>query len=329
MTARRRLVGKLIAALLGAASLAASPAALAQGADFPSRPMRLVVPYPPGASTDLISRAIAEEAGKRLGQPIVVENRPGGGTVVGTQAVRNAPADGYTLMFQAASLLSNTYIMKNPGYKLSDFTPVTMLSDAAYVMLVPSKLPVKSLAEFVAHAKANPGKMNYASLGRGTRTFVLPYRLGRAAGLDWTEITFKGTAEAAQSVMSGDVQAYFSTQAFASTQTGSDKLRLVAITSEKRVDFLPDLPTFKELGYPDVTDQTWYALFMRSETPKPILDKMRAVLADAMRSDAMKDALKVNGLSPYDGTLEAFPAKMDAELARFIKEAKELGIEPQ
>jgi len=303
--------------------------ALAQDSNFPSRPLRIVVPYPPGASTDLISRAIAEEAGRRLGQSIVIENKPGGGTVVGTQAVRNAPADGYTLMFQAASLLSNTYILKQPGYKLADFTPVTMLSDAAYVMLVPSRLPVRTLGEFVAYAKSNPGKLNYGTLGRGTRTFILPYRFGLAAGLEWTEISFKGTAEAAQSVMSGDIQAYFSTQAYASTQTESDRLRLIAITSEKRVDFLPNVPTFKELGFPDVTDQTWYALFVRSETPKPVLDKLRAAFADAMKSDAMKAQLKINGLSPYDGTLEDFPAKMQSELSRFIDEAKQLGLEPQ
>jgi tripartite-type tricarboxylate transporter receptor subunit TctC len=319
-------------ALAGAmfiACMQAGPATAAEDTDFPTRPLRLVVPYPPGASTDLISRAIAEEAGKRLGQPIIVENRPGGGTVVGTQAVRNSPADGYTLMFQAASLLSNTYMLKKPGYQLSDFTAVTMLSDAAYVMLIPAKLPAKNLAEFIAYAKANPGKLNYGTLGRGTRTFVLPYRLGKAAGLDWTEITFKGTTEAAQAVMSGDIQTYFSTQAYASTQLESDRLRLIAISSEKRVDFLPNIPTFKESGYPDVTDQTWYALFTRSEVPAPILKKLKAALADAMKSPAMKEQLKINGLSPYDGTLEDFPAKMNAERAKFIAEAKQLGIEPQ
>ncbi|WP_160170506.1 tripartite tricarboxylate transporter substrate binding protein [Afipia sp. P52-10] len=319
------------AALLTALSWLLPPLsrATAQGAAFPTRPLRIVVPYPPGASTDLISRAVAEEAGKRLGQTIIVENRPGGGTVVGTQAVKNAPADGYTLMFQAASLVSNTYTLKNPGYKLSDFTPVTMLSDAAYVMLVPSSLPVKTLSEFIAYAKAHPGKLNYGTLGRGTRTFVLPYRLGVAAGLDWTEISYKGTAEAAQAVMSGDIQTYFSTQAYASTQLESDRLRLLAITSEKRVDFLPNVPTFKELGYPQVTDHSWYALFARSETPKPILDTLRAAFADAMKSAAMQTQLRNNGLSPYDGTLEAFPAKLEAELQHFIAEAKQLGLEPQ
>lgn len=326
MTIVKSSIASLLAILLFSIG---AQAAFAQEAGFPSKPLKLIVPYPPGASTDLISRAIAEEAGKRLGQTIVVENKPGGGTVVGTQAVRNSPADGYTVMFQAASLLNNTYTLKKPGYVLSDFTPVVMLSDAAYVMLVPSSLPVQNLREFVAYAKANPGKLNYGTLGRGTRTFILPYRLGLAAGLDWTEITFKGTAEAARSVMAGDIQTYFSTQAYASTQLGSDKLKLLGITSEQRVDFLPNVPTFKESGYPTVTDQTWYALFVRSETPKPIIDKLKEAFAEAMKSDTMKEQLRINGLSPYNGKLEDFPAKMQAELAEFIREAKELGLEPQ
>ncbi len=298
----------------------------AQETAFPSRALRIVVPYPPGASTDLISRAVGDEASKRLGRPIVVENRPGGGTVIGTRAVKTAPADGYTLMFQASSLVSNLYMVKDPGYKLSDFTPVTTLSNAAYVMLIPSTLPAKNVKEFIAYAKANPGKLNYGSLGRGTRTQVLPDMLGTLAGIDWTEIQFRGTAEAAQAVMSGIVQAYFSTQAFAKQQIGSDKLRMVGVTSTQRVDFIPDVPTFRELGFPNVTDQTWYALFVRSETPKPILDKLRAAFAQAMKSPMMHTQLQRNGLSPYDGKLEDFPEKLESELKRLTEEAKRLGL---
>ena len=301
----------------------------AQEAAFPSRALRIVVPYPPGASTDLISRAVGDEASKRLGRPIVVENRPGGGTVIGTRAVKTAPADGYTLMFQASSLVSNLYMVKDPGYKLSDFTAVTTLSNAAYVMLIPSNLPAKNLQEFIAYAKANPGKLNYGSLGRGTRTQVLPDMLGTLAGIDWTEIQFRGTAEAAQAVMSGIVQTYFSTQAFAKQQIGSDKLRMIGVSSTQRVDFIPDVPTFRELGFPDVTDQTWYALFVRSETPKPILDKLRAVFAEAMNSPMMHTQLRNNGLSPYEGKLEDFPEKLESELKRLTEEAKRLGLTAQ
>ena len=301
----------------------------AQEAAFPSRVLRIVVPYPPGASTDLISRAVGDEASKRLGRPIVVENRPGGGTVIGTRVVKAAPADGYTLMFQASSLVSNLYMVKDPGYKLSDFTAVTTLSNAAYVMLVPSALPAKDLKEFIAYAKSNQGKLNYGSLGRGTRTQVLPDMLGTLAGIDWTEIQFRGTAEAAQAVMSGIVQTYFSTQAFAKQQIGSDKLRMIGVSSTQRVDFIPDVPTFRELGFPDVTDQTWYALFVRSETPKPILDKLRAVFAEAMNSPMMHAQLRNNGLSPYEGKLEDFPEKLESELKRLTEEAKRLGLTAQ
>ena len=325
MMMRLRLPYLLAAVALSLCAYGAS----AQEAAFPSRALRIVVPYPPGASTDLISRAVGDEASKRLGRPIVVENRPGGSTVIGTRVVKAAPADGYTLMFQASSLVSNLYMVKDPGYKLSDFTPVTMLSNAAYVMLIPSSLPAKDLKEFIAYAKANPGKLNYGSLGRGTRTQVLPDTLGTLAGIDWTEIQFKGTAEAAQAVMSGIVQTYFSTQAFAKQQIGSDKLRMIGVTSPQRVDFIPDVPTFRELGFPAVTDQTWYALFVRAETPKPILDKLRAAFAEAMRSPMMHTQLQRNGLSPYDGKLEDFPEKLESELKRLTEEAKRLGLTAQ
>lgn len=296
---------------------------------FPVRPIRIVVPFPPGASTDLISRAVAEEAGKRLGQPIIVENRPGGGTVVGTLAVKTAAADGYTLMFQTAGFVANRYAFKKPGYELSDFSPVVGLAETAYVLLVTSQLPVKSLGELVAHAKANPGKLNYGALGRAAGPFLLSTRLAEVAGLDWADISYKGTTEAAQAVMSGDIQAYFSTQAYASTQMESDKLRLLAVTSEKRVDFLPNVPTFKELGYPQLTEKTWYALFARSETPKPILDKLRSVFAETMKSPPIQIQLRNNGLSPFEIAIETFPAKLEADYARFVEEAKRLNITPQ
>ena len=327
-TELKKLAGLKFAVSVVALALLASGVA-AQEADFPSRALRLVVPYPPGASTDIISRAVGDEAGKRLGRPVLVENRPGGGTVIGTRFVKTAPADGYTIMFQASSLVSNLYILKDPGYKLSDFTPVTTLSNAAYVMLIPSGIPAKTLKEYIAFAKANPGKMSYGSLGRGTRTHVLPDQLGTLAGYQWTEIQFKGTAEAAQDVMSGTVQAYFSTQAFATTQLGSDKLRLLGISSAQRVDFLPDVPTFREMGFPGIVDQTWYALFVRSETPRAILEKLRAVFADAMKSTLIQTQLRNNGLSPYDGRLEDFPAKLESELVRLTEEAKTLGLVAQ
>lgn len=300
-----------------------------QDAAFPSKPMKIVVPYPPGASTDLISRAVAEEAGKKLGQPIIIENRPGGGTVIATRYVKTSPADGYTVMFQASGLVSNLIVFKDPGYTLTDFTPVTTLSDAAYVLLVPSNLGVNTLAEFINYAKANRGKMNYGSLGRGTQSHILADRLATDAGFEWDEINFKGTAEAAQAVMAGTVQGYLSTQAFAAQQLSSDKLKLIAITSEQRVSFLPNVPTFVEQGFKNIVDGTWYALFVRSDTPKPIVEKLRGVLAEVVQSDQYKQQLDKNGLSPYKGDVVQLPARLDAELKEKSAEFKRLKIDPQ
>src|SRR5271156_4167757 len=162
--------------LLGAFAYLAA-AATAPAADYPSRIIRIIVPYPPGAATDTISRAVAAEAGKSLGKTIIIENRPGGGTLIGPRLVKEAPADGYTLLFQSPVLVSNLYALKDPGYSLPDYTAVAMLCSTSYVLLTPSSLPVKDLKDFVAYAKSNPGKMNYGSIGPTSRQRALSERL--------------------------------------------------------------------------------------------------------------------------------------------------------
>lgn len=323
-----RGVPSLIAA--AAATLAMlTGGALAQDADFPSRPIRIILPYSPGATGDIICRAIASEATKRLGQPIVVEARAGGNTVIGTRAARLAPADGYTVLFQTSTYVSNLYFMKDPGYRIGDFTVLATISNAALVLLTPSSLPPKTLKEFIAFAKSNAGKLNFGSNGRGSRTHVLAEQLATAGGFTWTEIQYKGTADAGQAVMSGVVQGFFSTQGFATAHVASEKLRMLGVSSQQRVDSLPDVPTFREQGYPDIVDQTWYALFARSETPRAVIDRLRAAFTEAMRSPFMQAQIRNNGLSPYDARLEDFPAKMEADLRRLAEEGKRLGFTAQ
>lgn len=327
MTSQKAFIGA--AGALALLCTLATPALAQDASQFPNKDLRLIVPYPPGASTDAISRAVADEAKKVLHQSVIVENRPGAGTAIGTRAAKGLPADGYTLMFQASGLISNLHTMKEPGYALKDFTPVTMLAKTAYTMLIPASIPAKNIKEFVAYAKANPGKMRYGTLGRGSRMHVMSDQLARDGGFEWTQVPYKGTAEAAQAVMQGDVQAYFSTQAFASQQSANDKLRIIGITSDERSAFLPDVPTFKESGFPNVADQTWYALFVRSETPQPIVDKLRTALAGVMKTDAIATQLKNNGLSPNNDKLADFPANAARESARLQEENKRLGIEAE
>lgn len=297
--------------------------------NYPNRAIRLIVPYTPGASTDAISRAFADEASKLIGQPIVVENRGGAGTAIGTQTARQAPADGYTLLFGSGTMVSTMLALKEPGYAMKDFTPVTMLGDQFYVLLIPKALPVTNAKEFVEYAKKNPSKMNYGMLGAGSPSHVLADRFARAAKFQWQDIAFRGGTPTLTALMSNDVQGYFATQTFATTYVGSDKIRLLAIGAEDRGEFLPDVPTFKELGYEGVVEQGWYALFVRSETPKDVIEKLRKVSAEVMASAAMKKHLTTIGLSAYKGTIDSFLKNLDTEVAQKAEESKRLGIVPQ
>ena len=301
----------------------------AHAQDYPNRPIKLIVPYTPGASTDAISRAFADEAGKVIGQPVVVENRGGAGTAIGTQTARNAPADGYTLLFGSGTMISTMLALKDPGYAMKDFTPVTMLGDQFYCLLVPKVLPITNAKEFVEYAKKNASKMNYGMLGAGSPSHVLADRFARAAGFTWQDIAFRGGTPTMTAVMSNDVQGYFATQTFSTTFANSDKVRILAIGAEERGEFLPDVPTFKELGYEGVVEQGWYALFVRSDTPKPIIEKLQKVSADVMASAAMKGHLKSIGLSAYKGTIDSFLKNLDDEIKQKAEETKRLGIVPQ
>lgn len=294
--------------------------------EFPSRPVRIVVPFPPGAITDAMSRILAAELGKLIGQSVVVENKPGGGTVVGTQAVKGAPADGYTMLFQLSSLATNVYLLKQPGYALADFKPVAMLGQSAYVLISSKKF--STLADAVAFGKANPGQLNVSGTGDGAAT-VIGSKLKEAAGIDWALINYKGGAEAVQAVMAGDVHMSLPTQAAPLIYANPDRLNVLAVTSKKRVEFLPDVLTFAELGYPSIDALTWFGLFVRSETSPAALDKLKAAIAEVMRLPAMQEQMRKLRISPYDGSLDDVPARMTQELADFSQEAKKLGVEPQ
>lgn len=310
-------------ALLGAGPLQGTVIA---ADEFPTRPIRIVVPFPPGAITDAMSRILAAELGKVIGQSVIVENKPGGGTVVGTQAVKGSPADGYTILLQLGSLATNVYLLKQPGYTLTDFKPVAMLGQAAYVLIASKKF--SALSDVVAFGKANPGQLNVSGTGDGAAT-VVGSKLKQAAGIEWTLVNYKGGAEAVQAVMTGDVHFSLPTQAAPLIYANPDKLNALAVTSKKRVEFLPDVPTFAELGYPTIDALTWFGLFVRAETPPAALDRLKSSLAQVMNLPSMQEQMHKLRVSPYDGSLDDVPARLQQELADFSKEAKKLGLEPQ
>ncbi|MDQ8728064.1 tripartite tricarboxylate transporter substrate binding protein [Bradyrhizobium sp. LHD-71] len=293
---------------------------------YPARPIRIIVPFPPGAITDAMSRKLATELGKVIDQAIVVENKPGAATVIGTQAVKSAPADGYTVLFQLSSLATNVYLLRQPGYSLPDFKPVAMLGQSAMVLIASKKF--SSLPDLVVYGKANPAELNCSGTGDGVAT-VIGSRLKQAAGIDWALINYKGGAEAVQAVMTGDVDFSLPTQAAPLIYANPDKLNVLAITSKKRVEFLPDVPTFAELGYPAIDAQTWFGLFVRSETPPAVIDKLKSALADVLRLPSMQEEFRKLRISPYEGALDDVPARLEQELVDFTREAKKFGIEPQ
>jgi tripartite-type tricarboxylate transporter receptor subunit TctC len=332
-TARTRQPARLREAAIGCAcALVTMIGALAVGGSafavdaYPTRPVRIIVPFPPGAITDAMGRIVATELGKIVGQTVVVENKPGAGTLIGTQATKNSPADGFTVLFQLGSLVTNLHLLKQPGYALSDFKPVAMLGQSAYVLIASKKHP--ALKDLVAFGKAHPGALNCSGTGDGAAT-VVGSKLKQAAGIEWTLINYKGGAGAVQAVMGGDVDISLPTQAAPLIYANPDKLSVLAITSSKRVEFLPDVPTFAELGYPAIDARTWFGLFVRSETPPAALDKLKSALAEVLRSPSMQEQLRKLRISPYEGSLDDVPARLQQELADFAGEAGKLGIEPQ
>jgi len=319
----------LVTKSLPAIVVALSAFAASAQDNYPSRPIRIIVPYTPGASTDAISRAFGAEATKALGQSIVVENKPGAGTAIGTQTVNQAPADGYTLLYASGAFISAMISLKAPGYSLSDFIPVVMFSSGTLVLMTPKALPANNPKEFIAYAKANPEKMNYAMLGAGSSSHVLANRFQQAAKFQWQDIGYKGGIPAVQAVMSNDVQGYFGSLTFALTFLQSDKLRLLAITAENRSSFLPDVPTFKEYGIDGVVHEDWSGLLIRSDTPAPIVEKLRTVFAKVMNSSAMEAFLQNNGITRYSGALDDFKTAREKEAKEKAEEMERLGITAQ
>jgi tripartite-type tricarboxylate transporter receptor subunit TctC len=315
-------------ALSGLAIVLSLATAAAQ--DYPgSRPIRIIVPYGPGASTDLLARATADITAKKYGYSFVIESRPGAGTLLGTRAVKNADPDGYTILFQATNFLNNLHTLKEPGYRIEDFTVVGLLGQTSYVLIIPSALPARNLQEFVAYARSRNGALNFASLGHGTRQQLLAEHLKVDGKFDWKEIPYKGGMEGVQAVIGGQVSGYFVTVSLAQAQAQSPGIREIGIASEERSPFVPDVPTFKEQGFPGISDKSWFVLFVRSDTQKHVIDKLRSVFTDVVATPEFADALKKIAIEPLTTTYDKFTDDMQTTSEKLAKEQIEFKIEKQ
>jgi tripartite-type tricarboxylate transporter receptor subunit TctC len=287
MITRRRANVSILAAL----SCSSLPfAAAAQ--DFPTRVIRLVVPYPPGGPTDVAARIIANAMSAKLGQPIVIENKPGGaaGTVGGRYAA-SADPDGYTLvMSQVGSLTVAPFLYKLDYDPIKDFAPIGIVAETPEILTINPSLPANTVAEFVAYAKNNPGKLDFASPGVGTLPHLLGEQLQLAAGIKLTHVPYRGAGPAVSDLLGGQVQVMFDSTSVMLPHIEAGRLRALAISSAKRIPQIPNVPTVAEAGYPQLTESLWTALLAPAATPEPIIQKLNTALNESVKTPEVQKA---------------------------------------
>lgn len=322
--------GSILAIIVGAMSLAVGLSPVS-AQDYPNRPIRMLVGFSPGSGTDLLARVFAEPLSKALGQPVVVENRSGANSALGTRLVAQSAPDGYTLLFMASSMASNIHGMKDPGYKMSDFVPIGGLAESPFAMMVSTKsLPVKSLKEVIEIGKKSPDKLTYGSLGPASTNNLAASRLAKAAGFKWREIPYKSGGEANLAIISGTIDSFFAAPATAIpiVNEPSNGVIVAAVSSKQRNPRLPDVPTFLELGY-DVQDGFSYGIFAVAGTPQPVLDKLRSAFLTVRAMDDTKKRIETAGLNLYQGDYNQYFADIVAQSNMFENDFKELGIEKE
>ena len=325
--AQRRRVLRAGTGLLAASALAPL-SALAQA--YPNKPVRIVVPYPAGGPTDVAARILAQELHKRLGQSFVVDNRPGAGGMLGAAEVSRAAPDGYNLLVNASAHVIYPAIFKTVNYDvLADFTPISQLVEVTLVMVVSPKVQAANLRELVAHAKANPGKMSYASAGNGGAPHLASELLKQLAGIDVLHIPYKGSAPALTDLMGGQVDYMFDSMSSAMKHVQGGKLRAFAVSTARRSPLAPEVPTVAEAGVPGYELMNWYGFWGPKNMPPALAAQLSQAAAGAFADPAVAERIRQLGASPATTTPQAFAAFCSAEKAKWGKIAADSGAEKE
>lgn len=310
----------IFAAVLSLATFAAT------AQPYPARSIRLVVPFSPGAGTDAISRILAQKLSESLGQPVVVDNRPGAGGTIGTEIVAKAPGDGYTLLFAPAAHAINPSIYRKLGYDTEkDLVAISIAASLPVVLAVEASVPAKSVAELVALAKSEPGKLTMASAGNGTVFHLTGEMFKGAAGINIVHVPFKGGAPAMAALVGGQVSMAFETSLTIAPHVRSGKLRALAVASNSRIALLPDVPTLAQAGYPGILSENWYGLYAPAGTAREILARIYAELGKAVADPDTRQKLATQGAETRDLNPEQSAAFVHAEIAKWAKVVKESG----
>jgi tripartite-type tricarboxylate transporter receptor subunit TctC len=311
-TTRRRLA---LGALLAAAPLA--PAGAQTAAEWPSRPVRFVLPYPPGGPTDIMGRVVAQALTRDLPQPVVVENRAGAAGAIGTEAVARAAPDGATFLVNASAHVIVPHLVRVPYDALADFAPVTNIASVPLMLVVTPGLPVRSVAELVAHAKANPGKLSFASSSNGGAPHLAGELFKLMAGVDMAHVPYRGSGQAVPDLIAGNVQVMFDSMPSSAGAVREGRLRALAVTTAGRQAAFPELPTVAEAGVPGYEISTWYGVWAPAGTPAAITARLHAAVAAALRGPDARERMAALGAAPVADAPEDFARFVRAESERW------------
>lgn len=309
------------------AVVAVTAAVPAYTQSFPTRPVRMVVPYPPGGANDIVARLLAPSLTQQLGQNVIVDNRGGGNTLIGSEIVATSAPNGYTLLVVAAGHAVNPALYKKLPYDTArDFVPVALFGDGAYVFVAHPSAGVSSVTELIALAKAKPGQVTYASSSTGNLTHLAAELFNSLAGIKMLHVPYKGGNPAMADLLGGRVNVFFSTVAVARPHLQSGKIRALGVTTPKRTPALPNVPTIAEAGLPGYAVSGWYGLVAPKGTPKVAIERLHAVIQVALRQPETKERLLGVGVEAAEASTAEFGKLIDTDIAKWIKVAKPLNI---
>jgi tripartite-type tricarboxylate transporter receptor subunit TctC len=315
--------------VIAGAGMLVAPALSFSQSDYPNRPVRLLIGFAPGGSTDIVGRIVAQKLGERLGQPVVVENRAGAGGTIAADVTAKAPPDGYTLTLGTTSthaIAAGAY-SKLPYDPVKDFQPVSLVAITPYLLVVNPKVAANNLADFVTLAKKQPGKLNYASAGSGTATHLAMEMLKDTAKLDVVHVPYKGNAPADIAILSGEVQVVFGSMPALLQNAKANKVRPLAVGTARRSPALPDVPTVAEQGYPGFEAALWLGVLAPAGTPKSVVERLHREIVAIVATPEFKAAMDANGAEPIaSASPEQFASMLRGEVDRYTKIVKAIGI---
>jgi tripartite-type tricarboxylate transporter receptor subunit TctC len=319
-----------VARIACAALVAAAAGAASAQAGYPSKPVRMIVPSSAGGGTDIVARIIAPELSKRLGQQVVIDNRPGAGTMIGIEVAAKSPADGYTLLMGLSTLAINSALYKKVPYDPQrDFAPITQAVSSASIIVVHPSVPVKTLKELIAFSRARPGQLNYASAGNGTYPHMTMELLLSMAKLKMVHIPYKGTAPAMIDMLAGQVATMAATVLTGMPHIRSGRLRPLGITSLARASAAPEIPTIAEAGLPGYESVQWYGMLAPAKTPRETVARLHADATAVLKQPEVKARLAADGADTVGSSPDEFTRYIQSELVKWAKVARDAGIQPE